>query len=83
MISKEQFHTVLGLMTLIISRRKQLDETEKSASLFLRSIGAKDSDESAGMQILDWVGEATYNSGDDPEDAARQLLRSLELEVEE
>lgn len=81
-MTKEQFHTVLGLTTLLIHRRKELDNTEKSAADYLRDIGAKDGNEPYAMDVLDWVREAVDNEGDDPEAAAKSLVESLHLEVE-
>jgi hypothetical protein len=72
---------VLGLMTILISRRKQQDTFEKSTEKYLREIGAIDR-EDGHWRILDAVQEASWNEGDDYEEAAAKLLESLGLEVE-
>lgn len=82
-VTEEQTLAVLGLMTLLIHRRQELDKAQDSAAEFLRSLGAKDSNEPGGMDIRDWLGEATYNNGDDPKEVAKQLLRDVGLEVED
>lgn len=84
MISKANYYGVLGYVTMLIKRRQQLDEWEGSAAEFLKGLGGKDAgDEPHSMKIKDYVGEAVYNSGDDPEAAAAELLEAVGLKVED
>lgn len=82
MISRGQYYTVVGIVTMQIDRRQKLDELEGIAADVLRDMGASDDREKSIMDVKDCVGEATYNSGDDPEAAAKALLDMLGLEVE-
>lgn len=83
MISRANYYGTLGYVTMLIKRRQQLDEWESSAADFLKGLGAQDSKDSFGSKVKDHVGEAVYNSGDDPEQAAKELLEALHLKVED
>lgn len=82
-INNGQRYAVIGFITMLIQRRRDLDSAEKVCADYLRELGAEDSNEPSGMQILDWVGEAVCNQGDDPERAAEELLEHLDMEVAE
>lgn len=84
MISKANYYGVLGHVHVLIKRRQQLGEWEGLATEFLKGLGGKDGDDQPySMKIKDFVGEAVYNSGDDPEAAAAELLEAVGLEVED
>jgi hypothetical protein len=77
-ITEKQFLAVLGYMTLMIQQRQTLDHTKSQCAAFLKGLGAKDE---ARMEVRDWVSEAVYNQGDDPESSARGVLSALKIEV--
>lgn len=81
MITEEQKLATLGLVTILIQSRKQLDQMEKTAAAFLEGIGGKvdNTTFSTIQEVADYVGEATYNYGDDPERAASELLDAVGL----
>lgn len=83
MITKGNYYAVLGFVTLLIKQRQQLDALEKTAAEFLDGIGAKINEGTYASQTKDHVGEAVYNSGDDPEQAAKELLEDCGLEVKD
>lgn len=81
MISKHDYYAVLGYITLLIHRRIQLDEWNIEATRFLEKLGANPGEGSYTARAEDYVGEAMYNSGNDPEIATKELLEAVGLEV--
>lgn len=77
MITEEQKLATLGFVTMLIQSRKQLNNMERAAAGFLEDIGAQG--ERSAMRVIDYVAEATYNSGDDPELSAKELLEAVGL----
>lgn len=83
-ITSEQYLTILGCVTLLLQQRQTLDRMEAQCASLLKSMGAEDEQREGGrvgMEVRDWVGEAVYNQGDDPESAAKGLLSALGIEV--
>lgn len=66
---------LLGLATLGIAERKQLNRTEKIVQETLESLGISSSDAES------WAGELVYNEGDDPIEAAESAMIGLGLEA--
>lgn len=78
-INESEYLTVVGFMTLLIQQRRSLDHAQRQCATHLKTLGAEDTER---MEVQDWVGEAVYNQGDDPESSAKGLLSALEIEVE-
>lgn len=79
MITDEHKMATLGVVTLLLQRRKELDSLEESAAKYLEGIGAHVASESKYDSVLNEVREAVYNDGDDPEPAAANLLQAVGL----
>lgn len=80
-INDGQYYAVLGFITLLLQKRKQLDDLEKLCADFIEQSGGKQTD-SPYNSILSGVQEAIYNEGDDPESATEGLLTWVGLERE-
>lgn len=76
MLTQDQYHSLLGLVTLGIDKRKEVTKIEESICGFLKTHGIEEGDADT------WSGEVTYNEGDDPVAATRHILDVLNLEVE-
>lgn len=75
-LTQEERLVFVGLASLVIEERKQLDRTEGGIVGFLKKHGVDET------QASNWAGELVYNEGDDPIKAADSVLESLGLEVE-
>lgn len=75
-LTQEERLVFVGLASLVIEERKQLDRTEAAVVGFLKKHGVDE------RQASNWAGELVYNEGDDPIKAADSVLAALDLEVE-
>lgn len=76
-LTKNQYNELLGLATLALGRRQELNSIEGSICGFLKARGVEETDADT------WSGELVFNEGDDPVAAVRRILDVLDLEVEE
>lgn len=76
-ITQEDRLVLVGLASLVIEERKQLDKTESGIVGFLKKHGVEE------RSASNWAGELVYNEGDDPVVAADSVLKALDIEVEE
>lgn len=79
-VSEEQRLALLGLMTLLIGKRRELQRMEDTARRFLVEAGAR---EGQYRDVESAISEGVYNEGDDPEKATESVCRWLGLEVGE
>lgn len=75
-LTEEERLVFVGLASLVIEERKQLDKTESGIAGFLKKHGIEE------RSASNWAGELVYNEGDDPVAAADSVLKSLGFEVE-
>ena len=77
-MTKSQFHAVIGLLTICIGSRRKTDELSLDLANLLKEFGANDKFHA----VIDEVNECVINEGDNPGEAAKLLLKRLNLEVE-
>lgn len=79
-LTKAQFHAVVGFLTIIIGSRRKTDELSIDLANLLKEYGAQD--DGKFHSVEDEVNEAVFNEGDNAGEAAKVLLKRLNVEVE-
>lgn len=77
MISKLDYFSLVGLVTIGIDRRKAANNVQDALERWLKERGVSADD------AYNWAGELVYNEGDDAAVAVDRVIEALELKVEE
>jgi hypothetical protein len=77
MLTEERKLGLMGLATLGITERVQLNRTESAICGVLKLCGIEE------QSAESWASELIYNEGDQPLEAVERLLKQLDLEVGE
>lgn len=76
MLTQNDRLILIGLTSVVIRQRRDVDYTEGIIQKVLESHGVD------AENARTWAGEIAYNEGDDPIAAVESVLATLELEVE-